>query len=155
MVQRPASPALDLFGEVPITRREVMLWLWKVPAWMTRHATTRQIEAYVTGYHVVDKIRRAKLAGRLEGIFGDESCPHCGGLLEADLTARIKALEAELAALRAVPPAPTFAPLRLVWSAPLDAHILPAVARKRGNDEETDDSRRRADPRRLRGNNIS
>lgn len=118
MVQEPGSNARDLFGEVPITRREVMLWMWRVPHWMNRHADERRIAAYVRNYTVAEKIAREKIAGRLDGIFGDESCPHCGALLEADHTARIEALEAELAALRAVPPAPSFAPLRLVWSAP-------------------------------------
>lgn len=156
MVQEEGFQALDLFGEVPVTRREVMLWMWKVPAWMDRHASAGRIAAYVRNYNVVEKIRREKLRNGLEAIFGDESCPHCGAALESDLAARIEALEAEPATLRAAaPPAPSFPPLRLVWSAPRDAHILPAVAIPRGNDEDIDDSRRRADPRELRCNHIS
>lgn len=118
MVQGIKKTPVDLFGEVPVSQREVALWLWKVPHWMNQHADARRRANYVRQYNVVEKIRRAKLENRLEAIFGDEACPHCGTLLEADTEARIAALEAELAALRAVPPAPTFRPLRLVWSAP-------------------------------------
>ncbi|MDP2822264.1 MAG: hypothetical protein Q8O52_06250 [Sulfuritalea sp.] len=98
---RPAP--VDLFGEVPITRREVMLWMWKVPAWMTCGARPYRIESYIRNWDVAGKIRRAKLYGGLEDVFGDEACPHCGVRLEMDYEARITALTSERQQLDAVP----------------------------------------------------
>ena len=97
MVQVPLlrpSP-VDLFGEVPILEREIRLWLWSVPVWFSRHASPAKVASYVRGYDVIGKIRREKLAGTLQDRFGDETCPHCGALLEADYKARIAALEAQ------------------------------------------------------------
>lgn len=107
--RKPAAPLdanllrpqpLDLFGEVIITQREVMLWMWKVPFWMTRNASAARIADYIRGWDVPGKIRRAKTTGRLEEIFGDEACPHCGVRLEMDYERRIETMEAELLHLR-------------------------------------------------------
>ena len=90
----------DLFGEVPVTEREIMLWMWSVPVWMTRHARPRRIAEYVKGYDVVGKVRRAKLDGQLQETFGDETCQHCGALLEADYQRKIDDLHDQVAALK-------------------------------------------------------
>lgn len=68
----------DLFGEISVSLREVQLWLFKVPR-LPHHATRR--EAYVRGWNVISKIQRAKEAGELAAIFGDESCEFCGQIL--------------------------------------------------------------------------
>lgn len=86
-------PVRDLFGEVPISRREMMLWMWKVPVWMTRHSSEHRIQSYLRGWNVAYKVARAKLTGALEQILGDEACPHCGVLLEMDYPGRIEALQ--------------------------------------------------------------
>jgi hypothetical protein len=68
----------DLFGEVPVTLREIQLWLYKVPR-LPHYATRRA--AYVRQWNVLAKIRRAKLAGELPEILGDEGCEFCGQVL--------------------------------------------------------------------------
>lgn len=85
-------PLRDLFGEIPITRREMRLWLWSVPAWFSIQSRASRGTAYLRDYRVAEKIARAKADGRLEAIFGDESCPHCGQTLENDYKAQIEAL---------------------------------------------------------------
>lgn len=102
--------AVDLFGEVPVSRREVRLWLWKVPVWFSRHAPQARVDAYLRGWDVVGKIRRAKAAGELAEILGDEACPHCGALLEPDQPGRMTPWRPAALPLRGWPG------LRLVWS---------------------------------------
>jgi hypothetical protein len=95
-------PALfDLFGEIPVTQREVAIWLAKVP----KFAYTRRpqaVEGYIRGYNVVDKIRRFKADGKWHQVIPHELCDHCGQLLAQELApiaAPPVALE-ELALLR-------------------------------------------------------
>lgn len=95
-------PLRDLFGEIPITERDLRLWLWSVPVWFNRHSRPARAAEYLRGYHVAEKIAREKAADRLQSIFGDETCPHCGALLESDQGARLDALERENAELRAL-----------------------------------------------------
>ncbi len=107
-------PLRDLFGEIPITGREMRLWLWSVPVWFSAQSRPDRGTAYLRQYRVAEKIARAKADGTLESIFGDESCPQCAAPLEIDLQARIDDLEAEVAELRAIlnrPRAPVI-PLR-------------------------------------------
>jgi hypothetical protein len=66
---------VDLFGEVAVSLREIQLWLYKVPR--MPHGSTRR-DWYVHGWNVISKIKRAKLAGELDAVFGDESCEFCG-----------------------------------------------------------------------------
>lgn len=55
------NPALDLFGEVPVTESDVIFWVECVaPRWLTPE---RSFRGYVSGYQVADKVRAAKLAG--------------------------------------------------------------------------------------------
>jgi len=54
------NPALDLFGEVPVTQDDVDLWILKVaPRWQG----SVRIDWYVKSFRVVEKIKRAKLNG--------------------------------------------------------------------------------------------
>ena len=69
---------LDLFGDVPVTIREVELWLFKVPKFA--HDATRRA-AYVKAYNVVDKIKRSKLNGWWLQDVQNELCDHCGAEL--------------------------------------------------------------------------
>lgn len=80
---------VDLFGQVPVLQREVRLWLWSVPVWFSRHASPARVASYLRGYDVHGKIRREKLAGTLQAMFGDETCPHCGALLEPEQPGRM------------------------------------------------------------------
>lgn len=89
----------DLFGEIAVSLREVELWLFKVPR-MPHYATRRAW--YVKGWNVISKIQRAKAAGQLAEILGDESCEFCGQLLcreQADILSPVQPA-AELARLR-------------------------------------------------------
>lgn len=72
----------DLFGEVAVTLREIQLWLFKVPR--LPHCATRRA-SYVRQWNVPFKIARAKAAGELPAIFGDESCEFCGQVLCGEL----------------------------------------------------------------------
>lgn len=65
----------DLFGFVPVSLRELELWLYKVPR-MAHYQRGRQ--AYIRNYSVVEKIQRAKLAGTLDQALGDCRCEFCG-----------------------------------------------------------------------------
>jgi hypothetical protein len=57
-------PALyDLFGEVPVTRADVALWLECVPH---IDPCSPRAEWYVKGWDVPSKIRQAKLSGRFD-----------------------------------------------------------------------------------------
>jgi hypothetical protein len=105
------DPALDLFGEIPVSQREVNLWLWKVPVWHTGHSLPRRREAYIRQYDVIGKIQRGKLQGTLQATLTDECCPHCCQPLEVDWDSQIEALQGQIEALRARPRAPV---LRLV-----------------------------------------
>ena len=57
------NPALDLFGEVPVTWDEVYLWCEMV-AGIPRDSW--RLPVYVKGWDVPNKIRAAKLAGTYE-----------------------------------------------------------------------------------------
>lgn len=68
----------DLFGEVAVSLRELQLWLYLVPR--LPHYSTRRA-SYAKGYNIAFKIARAKEAGELEQILGNESCEFCGQTL--------------------------------------------------------------------------
>jgi hypothetical protein len=68
----------DLFGEVAVTLREMQIWLFKVPR--LPHYSTRRA-SYLRQWNVYFKVARAKEAGELSAIFGDESCEFCGQVL--------------------------------------------------------------------------
>lgn len=89
----------DLFGEVAVSLRDVQLWLYKVPR-LPHYATRRA--SYTRGWNVHSKIARAKQAGELASIFGDECCEFCGQRLcqeQEDILPPIQPSE-ELARLR-------------------------------------------------------
>lgn len=54
---------LDLFGEVPVSLDDVLLWMLAVPRLAP---TSPRFPAYVRDYRVPEKIRAAKLAGTFE-----------------------------------------------------------------------------------------
>lgn len=66
---------VDLFGDVAVSFREIQIWLFKVPR--MPYSSTRR-EWYTRGWNVVEKIKKAKLAGELAQVFGDEGCEFCG-----------------------------------------------------------------------------
>jgi len=72
---------VDLFGEIPVTLREVQIWLFKVPK---LPFFSRWRESYVREYNVIDKIKRYKAAGTLSELVGDECCDFCGERLAPD-----------------------------------------------------------------------
>ncbi len=82
-VCRPASTpkrefcqgVLDLFGDVPVTQRDVEVWLFNVPK-LPHYLRNRS--KYVTDYNVVSKIARAKKDGTWQEAVGDECCEFCG-----------------------------------------------------------------------------
>lgn len=89
----------DLFGEVAVTLRDLQLWLFMVPR--LPHYSERRA-AYAKGYNIAFKIARAKEAGELPAIFGDESCEFCGQVLcmeKEDISPPVQPSE-ELARLR-------------------------------------------------------
>lgn len=67
--KRRKNPALDLFGEVPVTWPEVNLWVEVI----TRgkfSSSKRNFMSYVHGYDVIGKIKAAKRDyGSLEAYF--------------------------------------------------------------------------------------
>lgn len=93
------TAALDLFGDIPVTLRELELWLFKVPK-LPHYARWR--ESYPRQYNIIDKIKRQKQAGTLGDVFGDECCTFCGQMLaQLEQTAPTPITpEAELTALR-------------------------------------------------------
>ncbi len=70
------NPALDLFGQVPVTLEEVLLWC-EVVAGIPPDSP--RLVNYVRGWRVVEKIQTAKLAGAFDAITqrkrADESAP--------------------------------------------------------------------------------
>ncbi|SOE91888.1 hypothetical protein SAMN05414139_04571 [Burkholderia sp. D7] len=54
----------DLFGEVAVTHDDLYAWVEAVAPAFT--SSTRSFELYVRGWDVVEKVRRAKLAGTYE-----------------------------------------------------------------------------------------
>lgn len=70
------NPALDLFGDVPVTADEVADWCEIVAG---IEPDSPRIAYYVRAWRVVDKIKAAKLAGRFDAIVqrkrADESAP--------------------------------------------------------------------------------
>lgn len=81
----PLRPALfDLFGEIPVSQRDVAVWMFKIPKFACSRRRSAW-EGYVRGWNVVDKIRRFRREGRYEEIIGDEQCEFCGQLLAQDL----------------------------------------------------------------------
>lgn len=100
---KAAHPARDLFGEIPISTREVELWLYSVPRmpYFDRHRVS-----YTRGYDVAGKIARAKLRGDLDELLV-EICEFCGQALASELAPAPcntwpegSALKAELNTLR-------------------------------------------------------
>lgn len=65
----------DLFGQVPVSLREIELWLYKVPK---LPAGSPRRAAYARGWSVADKIARAKLDGWIHDAIPDELCDFCG-----------------------------------------------------------------------------
>lgn len=65
----------DLFDFVSVSLQEIELWLFTVPRIVH---TRRGRAASVRNYAVVEKIKRAKLAGTLENILGNGLCEFCG-----------------------------------------------------------------------------
>lgn len=57
------QPALDLFGEVPVTEEDIYDWVASVAP---LHLSERSFLNYVRGYAVADKVRAAKLQGTFE-----------------------------------------------------------------------------------------
>lgn len=74
----PRGAPRDLFGEIPVSFRDVQIWLYRVPK--LAH-TSRWRADYTRQYCVIDKIRAFKAAGKLAQVFGDECCDFCGELL--------------------------------------------------------------------------
>lgn len=62
-VSRRAHPALDLFGEVPITHDDLRAWVAAVPR---IDPDSWRFDWYLKNWNVVDKVRAAKLAGTFE-----------------------------------------------------------------------------------------
>lgn len=62
-------PALDLFGEVPVTWDEVYLWCEKVPR-ISRDSW--RLSWYLRGWNVPEKIRAAKLSGDFQRLTHDD-----------------------------------------------------------------------------------
>jgi len=93
------SQAVDLFGQIPVTLRDVEVWLFKVPR-LSHFRRGRA--AYVKGYNVIEKIARAKAEGWHAEAVPDEQCEFCGQLLAADLVVGMPSMspEAEIEALR-------------------------------------------------------
>ena len=56
---------LDLFGEVPVSIRDVELWLDRI---VNFRGSSYRVAYYVLNWNVVEKIRAAKLAGVWEGL---------------------------------------------------------------------------------------
>lgn len=73
----------DLFGQVPVTLREISVWLYRIPRLHHIHRL-RTNGSYARNWHVIDKICRAKLEGSIDEILGDCRCEFCGQLLDAD-----------------------------------------------------------------------
>lgn len=59
----PPNPALDLFGEVPVTHEEVFTWC-EVVAGIPRDSW--RLNWYLRSWNVPDKIRQAKLRGEFD-----------------------------------------------------------------------------------------
>jgi hypothetical protein len=60
-MRAPARPiAADLFGEIPVSARDVESWLDHLPQ---LSASAWRRAAYARSYNVVEKIRAAKAAG--------------------------------------------------------------------------------------------
>lgn len=55
--------ALDLFGQVPVTKNDINLWLIHVHQ---VHPDSPRAAYFVRGWNVPEKVRQAKLAGRFE-----------------------------------------------------------------------------------------
>ena len=55
----------DLFGEVPVTIRDVELWLDRI---VNFRGSALRVAYYVLNWNVVDKIRAAKLDGSWQGL---------------------------------------------------------------------------------------
>jgi hypothetical protein len=71
----------DLFGEIPVSFREVELWLYKVPR-LPHYARNRA--SYTKGYNVISKIQAHKARGALADAIPNEICEFCGQVLCAD-----------------------------------------------------------------------
>jgi|GEM_PF-3832148 len=87
----------DLFGEIPVTFRDVELWLYTVPRMPHYH---RYRTVYARAWRVVEKIRNAKMTGKLDAIFGNECCSFCGQTLAQPQEATSMPPAAEIDALR-------------------------------------------------------
>lgn len=61
----PPHPALDLFGEVPVTQEEVLQWC-EVVAGIARDSW--RLRWYLASWNIPDKIRAAKLAGQFDAL---------------------------------------------------------------------------------------
>lgn len=66
---------LDLFGEVPVTTQDVDAWVLSVAG---IEPGTPRAEYYAQAWRVVDKIKRAKLAGTFDAIVEGAAQPSGG-----------------------------------------------------------------------------
>lgn len=87
----------DLFGDVPVTLRDLELWLFKVAKLPHYH---RSRGTYARDWNIVGKIKREKLSGQLAKTFGDEECNFCGQTLCAVSPAPTISPQAELDRLK-------------------------------------------------------
>lgn len=67
---RPA--ARDLFGEIPVSLDELLVWMLAVPGLAP---TSPRFARYVCGWNVIDKIRAAKEAGTFDAIVSEPPAP--------------------------------------------------------------------------------
>ncbi len=74
----PPNPALDLFGEVPVTLEDIYAWCEAVPK-IPRDSW--RLSWYVRCWNVPDKIRQAKMQGEFERIIEDRPLPRQHGAL--------------------------------------------------------------------------
>lgn len=62
----------DLFGEIPVTRDEIEIWIDVVPGWPRTTGAARR-ENYARNWNVAEKIRQAKLTGAWDDVLGTKA----------------------------------------------------------------------------------
>ena len=113
----------DLFGDVPVTLRDLELWLYKVAKLPHYH---RSRGSYARDWNIVGKIKREKLSGQLDKTCGDEGCDFCGQTLCAVAPAptispkeELDRLKRRVAVLEIVLLAATLPAMRTTQAAPV------------------------------------
>lgn len=113
----------DLFGDVPVTLRDLELWLYKVAKLPHYH---RSRGTYARDWNIIGKIKREKLSGQLAKTFGEEDCEFCGQALCAvspeptiSPQAELDRLKRRVAVLEMVLLAATLPALRAPQAAPV------------------------------------